>query len=1058
MYNLAKKYLLLGLSLSLLIAVTFFFFEQEKETAIQTETASKKQAKLSHIKYEGAVFVSQEEDNIDDKLVKLDEIETAGTFNLTSMVQEITTEALKAFSDTTEHALPLLSHWNVGIPEFTDAMNPMYMIGRIEQGEHILVSWKLDPYYANTIGNSYYEESIKKAAELQLPLVFIVPAPESALTQDSYYKNLPKGDNPNVVDENNNTLDKLSPFGPDERWNEVGNQWSTTTLMTQLQEWYPNPPLVIFVSEDEAAKLSWNEVSISSRYLEYYDVGNTDDNFTRVLVGGKWIEKYRQMQNGFKEGFTEPAWKNNVKFISYNKLSDNFGKSSDWIDSATVTNQYVNLWPLTTDGTTIDFDLTGTKTDTIVNSPHVLANNLPFMLKEAKNKNPNFAYQLNIDDNSKIADTARYRGLTQFALWFLRPNIIRQKSSATTRAELEPMFQELADSVKLIHYNPEIAEFWKNGELVSNGDSYLNNNIPEQYQDDPRWFLLDADVNPARPWLDSTNIKVWSFALVKGEAPNREWLLYVQSPEGDISNVSISIFNGENILINSSKDGSFYSLSENNTPLEIISKTEEEPIDKNITYPSAIEPTGTKYYFDATNGNDTNDGLTEMTAKQTLAEIEAMSFLPGDGILFKRGETFRGKLYLYNYSGTTDSPIIFGAYGDGEKPIITSVKEYSMSFQNMGNSIWKASQAVKVGRLLENGAELVRSSYESTLNADGVWYYNTATQELSIVSDTDPSSNTYSFSAHTDTMYIYLTHDFVIQDLDIRGGTSNGLVFLGAQNGIIQNTLIGNMSYKGVSIGAWGATNSLNLTFNYCIIDSAYPEALTGNVDASETSRGVFDGFVTFQNAENIILSNSIVKDWHHTGLAISGLKNKIFNNDISGAKLSYGAGITTHYFSRENEIYDNLIHDLHERQQLWGQGNYVHHNTIRDIKTTTLKGYNTGQGIWLQGSGGIVANNRYEYNTIENTDGACIGMYRDTYEVYNNSFTGNIMSNCGRTDNAISIHVYDDPSFHSNTFEDNTISSTNTNTIKYRGVLMSIPSFNINETHNDITTLNILR
>ncbi|RLA77537.1 MAG: hypothetical protein DRG78_17205, partial [Epsilonproteobacteria bacterium] len=570
MYNLAKKYLLLGLSLSLLVVMATFFFNQTKVTVPSIEVSIKQPIKLVPIKYEDSI------------ILKGADTVTAATPNLAAMAQSIKTEALKAFSNSSKYSLPLLSHWNVGIPELTDAMNPMYMIDRIEQGEHILVSWKLDPYYADTIGVSYYEESIKKAAELQLPLVFILPAPESALTKDSYYKNISKEDNPNVVDKDNNILDKLSPFGPDNKWKEVGGQWSTTPLMSQLQEWYPNPPLVIFISEDEADKLSYKEVNIASRYWECYSECSPEmkgDNYKRTLLGGKWIEKYRQMQNGFKEGFTKLAWKNNVKFMSYNNFSSDFGKSANWIDNATATNQYINLWPLTVDGATIDFDLTGSKSDTTANSPHVLANNLPFMLKEAKskNQNPNFAYQLSIDDSSKITDIAQYRGLSQFALWFLRPSIIRQKSSATIRTELEPMFKELADSVEFIHNNTELAEFWKDGKLVSNGSSYLNTNILKQYKNDLRWFLLDVDVNPKKPWSDSTEIKVWAFAITKGETPNREWLIYAQSPEGALSNATINIPEYENILVDSSKDGNFYILSENNTPAIINSSAEEEP-------------------------------------------------------------------------------------------------------------------------------------------------------------------------------------------------------------------------------------------------------------------------------------------------------------------------------------------------------------------------------------------------------------------------------------------------------------------------------------------------
>ena len=47
---------------------------------------------------------------------------------------------------------------------------------------------------------------------------------------------------------------------------------------------------------------------------------------------------------------------------------------------------------------------------------------------------------------------------------------------------------------------------------------------------------------------------------------------------------------------------------------------------------------GTDYYVDATNGNDSNNGHTPQAAWQTIERINGQSFLPGDFILFKKGE------------------------------------------------------------------------------------------------------------------------------------------------------------------------------------------------------------------------------------------------------------------------------------------------------------------------------------------------------------------------------------------------------------------------------------
>ena len=103
------------------------------------------------LNYEGSL-VLPDMDDLDSLMNDFNTNPSAGgAFDLESMARSITAEALKAFSGSNEHALPLVSHWNTGIPEYVEGMDPMYMFSRIEQGEHILVSWKLDAYYSDSI-------------------------------------------------------------------------------------------------------------------------------------------------------------------------------------------------------------------------------------------------------------------------------------------------------------------------------------------------------------------------------------------------------------------------------------------------------------------------------------------------------------------------------------------------------------------------------------------------------------------------------------------------------------------------------------------------------------------------------------------------------------------------------------------------------------------------------------------------------------------------------------------------------------------------------------------
>src|SRR3989344_7825301 len=79
------------------------------------------------------------------------------------------------------------------------------------------------------------------------------------------------------------------------------------------------------------------------------------------------------------------------------------------------------------------------------------------------------------------------------------------------------------------------------------------------------------------------------------------------------------------------------------------------------------------YYIDATTGNDSNDGLSQSTPWKTVLKVNNSTFQPGDYILFKRGEIWREKL-LVSSSGSSGSPITFGAYGSGNLPKITNTK------------------------------------------------------------------------------------------------------------------------------------------------------------------------------------------------------------------------------------------------------------------------------------------------------------------------------------------------------------------------------------------------
>jgi len=68
-------------------------------------------------------------------------------------------------------------------------------------------------------------------------------------------------------------------------------------------------------------------------------------------------------------------------------------------------------------------------------------------------------------------------------------------------------------------------------------------------------------------------------------------------------------------------------------------------------------------------GNNSNSGLSPATPWKNFTAVNAATFGPGAQILFKRGDTFIGKLEL-NGNGVAGNPILISAYDSGDKPLL----------------------------------------------------------------------------------------------------------------------------------------------------------------------------------------------------------------------------------------------------------------------------------------------------------------------------------------------------------------------------------------------------
>ena len=70
---------------------------------------------------------------------------------------------------------------------------------------------------------------------------------------------------------------------------------------------------------------------------------------------------------------------------------------------------------------------------------------------------------------------------------------------------------------------------------------------------------------------------------------------------------------------------------------------------------------GRTYYVSGT-GEDRNDGLSPERAWKSLAMVNGAALRPGDRVLFRCGDVFRGQ--LRPSSGEISAPVGYGSYGE----------------------------------------------------------------------------------------------------------------------------------------------------------------------------------------------------------------------------------------------------------------------------------------------------------------------------------------------------------------------------------------------------------
>jgi hypothetical protein len=484
-----------------------------------------------------------------------------------------------------EHPLPLAASWNTGLTPL--GFTPAWQVQEIRRGQYLLPWFSLGappieptakyPGYATVFDATYYGSAIGYLSRHGLPLAFDMPPWEILLPRmSSVYAN--------KTDRGGNPLD-ISPFGPVRPWYEAGRAWVRNPSVLQLQRLYPNPPLVLFISDNESSKVTPDDLDAP------YSVDASPRTIARRrAIGDAWITRYKAMIDGMRDGLEAPGWRSHALFIGYDAfVTPAMGRWEGWGAYSLYVPGRTEPWPYAWDGASVSYYVHdwAPDADYIVWSPEIEAMNFVPVLAEVRRTKPNFWFELSTWDGqrpgqpsdkllfyAKQAQTyppARYGGMVQFGMWLLRPRVVREFRNWTDeRIRFGSYFDRIMEAVARVHSDPVLRDFWRRGRLLENpvgGHPYETALTPE-LASRPRWFLLDSPVNPPRPWRLTTPLAVYSLALVRGRAPHRKWLVYAFSPVQPSGVVSVRIPGGPEVRVRTALGGAFTLIEEGN-PLPI---------------------------------------------------------------------------------------------------------------------------------------------------------------------------------------------------------------------------------------------------------------------------------------------------------------------------------------------------------------------------------------------------------------------------------------------------------------------------------------------------------
>ncbi len=493
---------------------------------------------------------------------------------------------------------------------------------------------------------------------------------------------------------------------------------------------------------------------------------------------------------------------------------------------------------------------------------------------------------------------------------------------------------------------------------------------------------------------------------------------------------------------------------------------------------------GATYYIDRMGGDNAQNGLSPISAWKTIAKINVSSFAPGDSVLFKRGETWRESLTVPS-SGSAGSPITFGAYGTGAKPIIQPTNVIPGPWTQVGatNVYYATYTSIPIQVFIDNGycqithwpaavgnstpsfaypssnsgdaTHLIDNTLQGKVSSDLVGaqlliYTNPWTQESVTVSAWDTATYSMTISSvstnPTTSMRYYLTGRVWMI-------TENTWAYdSGTQRLYIWKTDGGDPSTATVEVS--GNSSAINATDkSYITIDglvgrfAGYDGIYMNNWNSNISNINIINSESNYNGRMGILLSPI----QRSRGYKIDN--STVYNNVVDHSKEK---GILYQGFTSGDDIKNNIVtYSGGVYPQLPGSGMGIHTYLISGVIDNNTISYSAYNGIMYSATNSIITNNTISHTNIFLSDGA--GIYGAT--------TGALITYNNLLDTGYGI--YSDEVSNNITVEHNTISGGSAGILWHRAYNMTAMGNRLNGpftsgyaflVNNDNNTPNIIK